>query len=254
LWSPHLYTEGQAVCNGHLSLPRKNILKWTNVDNLNNVRRETSRRFRNKKKEYLKAKIEELEANSKIKNIRDLYRDISNFKKGYQPRNNIVKDEKGDLITDCHSILARCRNHFSLLLNVYGVNDVRRREIHTKENPMTWDKCLWVWIGCWKLKRHKSPGIDQIPAELIKEGGRTILYEIHKLIISIWNRLFNFDVEYAIWRVQVIQDGLKLNGTPQLLVYIDDVNIFGGSVHTAGFKSVLGDRISWRLSWFPCVT
>jgi hypothetical protein len=38
-----------------------------------------------------------------------------------------------------------------------------------------------------KLKRHKSPGIDQIPAELIKAGGRTIRYEFHRLIISIWN-------------------------------------------------------------------
>ena len=38
-----------------------------------------------------------------------------------------------------------------------------------------------------KLKRHKSPGIDHIPAELIKAGCRTILYEIHKLINSIWN-------------------------------------------------------------------
>ena len=55
---------------------------------------------------------------------------------------------------------------------------------------------------------------------------------------------FNFDVECAIWRVEVNQDSLKLNGTHQLLVYIDDVNILGGSVHTAGFKSVLGDRIS----------
>ena len=41
-----------------------------NVHNLNNVRRDASRHFRNKKKEYLKAKIEELETNSKIKNIR----------------------------------------------------------------------------------------------------------------------------------------------------------------------------------------
>jgi len=39
-----------------------------------------------------------------------------------------------------------------------------------------------------KLKSHKSPGIDQIPAELIKAGGRAIRCAIHKLIISIWNR------------------------------------------------------------------
>jgi hypothetical protein len=39
-----------------------------------------------------------------------------------------------------------------------------------------------------KLKRHKSPGIDQIPAELIKSGGRKVQSEIHKLIISIWNK------------------------------------------------------------------
>ena len=66
----------------------------SNVDNLNNVRREVSRHFRNKKKVYLRAKIEELETNSKNKNIRDLYMGIDDFKKGCQPRCNIVKDEK----------------------------------------------------------------------------------------------------------------------------------------------------------------
>jgi len=49
------------------------------------LRHDASRHFRNKKKAYLKAKIEELETNIKIKNIRDLYRDINDFKKGYQP-------------------------------------------------------------------------------------------------------------------------------------------------------------------------
>jgi len=39
-----------------------------------------------------------------------------------------------------------------------------------------------------KLKSHKSPGIDQIPAELIKVGGRATRSEINKLIISIWNK------------------------------------------------------------------
>ena len=56
------------------------------VDNLDSVRCENIRHFRNNKKEYMKTKIDELETNSKKKKIRDLYRGISDFKKGYQPR------------------------------------------------------------------------------------------------------------------------------------------------------------------------
>jgi len=57
----------------------------------------------------LGAEIEDLEANRKIHNIRDLYRGINDFKKGYQPRYNIVKDEKGYLVADSHGIVGRLR-------------------------------------------------------------------------------------------------------------------------------------------------
>jgi hypothetical protein len=54
-----------------------------NGDNMNNVRRQSSRHLRNKKREYLKDKINELSSNSKNKNIRHLYRVINELKRGY---------------------------------------------------------------------------------------------------------------------------------------------------------------------------
>jgi len=67
-------------CLGFLDQRKWAKMQWiqdpsqSNVDILNNVRCEVSRHFRNKKKAYLRAKIEELETNIKIQNIRDLYR------------------------------------------------------------------------------------------------------------------------------------------------------------------------------------
>jgi len=104
---------------------------------------------------------------------RDLYRGISDLKKGNQPKSNIVKDEKGDLVRDSHSILARWRNYFCQLFNICGVNDVRQTEIYAAEPLVAELGASEVEMAIEKLKRHKSPGIDKIPAELTK-GGKTI--------------------------------------------------------------------------------
>jgi hypothetical protein len=56
--------------------------------------------------EYLKAKMDELEINSKIKISWTCYMGIIDFKKSYRSKTNIVKDEKADLVTGSHSILA----------------------------------------------------------------------------------------------------------------------------------------------------
>ena len=132
--------------------------------------------------------FEELETNSKNKNIRDLYRSINDFKEGYQPRCNIVKDEKGDLVADPHSIMARWRNYFSQLFNVHGVKDVGQAEIHTAEPLVPEPRAAEFELAIDKLKNHTSPNIDQTPEELIKAGGRTICLEIHKLIPSTWKK------------------------------------------------------------------
>jgi hypothetical protein len=73
-------------------------------------------------------------------------------------------------------------------LNVCGVNDVRQTEVHTAVPLVPEPSDSEVEIAIEKLKRHKSPATDQIPAELFKAGGRTICSEIHRLINSICNK------------------------------------------------------------------
>jgi hypothetical protein len=80
------------------------------------------------------------------------------------------------------TILAKWRNHFSQLLSVHGVNDVRQREIHTTKLLVFEPSAFEIAIE--ELKRHLSPDIDEIPAEMIKAGGMTIISQIRKLMNS----------------------------------------------------------------------
>jgi hypothetical protein len=91
-----------------------------NGDNLNNIRREASRHFRNKRRQYLKDEINELAMNSKNKDIIDPYRGINGFKRGYRYRSNLVTDKNGVLLANSHNILNRWKNCFSQLLNVHS--------------------------------------------------------------------------------------------------------------------------------------
>jgi hypothetical protein len=103
-------------CSNLLGQRTQAKLQWLqdpseiNGDNPNNARCEVSRHIRNKKREYLKDKINGLATNSRNKNIRGLYREINEFKRGYQPVNNLVKDENGDLLVDSQDILNRWKN------------------------------------------------------------------------------------------------------------------------------------------------
>jgi hypothetical protein len=91
------------------------------------------------------------------------------------------------LVADSQSILARWRNYFSQLVNIHGVNRVRQKEIYTAKPLLPEPSTIEVELVIEKLKCYKSLGTDQIPAELIKAGGRTIRHEIRKLVTAIWS-------------------------------------------------------------------
>jgi hypothetical protein len=160
----------------------------TSVYRMSNLRWETGRHFRKKKRDYMISKINELESNSKNKNIRDMYRGINEFKKGYRPSTNLVKDKRDDLLMNPHKILNRWKNYFCQLLNIHRAGGVRQTEMHTAKPFVPECSALEVEVAVGKLKRYKSPGVDQIPAELIQAGGETLYSEIYKLIKLIWKK------------------------------------------------------------------
>jgi hypothetical protein len=101
-----------------------------------------------------------LESNSKNKNFRHLYRVITEFKKGYQPRTYLVKDERGNLLVDPQKMLNRWKNYFCQLLNLWGVGDVRQTELHTAEPFVPEPSAAEVEVAIGKLKRYRLPGVN----------------------------------------------------------------------------------------------
>jgi hypothetical protein len=96
----------------------------------------------------------------KAKILRDLDRSINAFKKGYQTRINIIKDENGNMFTDPQSVLNRWKNFFNQVLNVLGVHDVRQMDIHMAEPLVSEPSLVKVEIIIGKLKRYKFLGTD----------------------------------------------------------------------------------------------
>jgi uncharacterized phage infection (PIP) family protein YhgE len=147
-------------CSKVLDQRKQAKLQWLqytseiNGNNLNNVRCEASRHFRNKKRQYMKDTINELATNIKNKNLRDLYRGMDEFKSGYQPTNNLVKDKNGDLHAYSHNILNRWKKCLSQLLNVHNISDVSQIEVHMAEPLVPGPSRLEVEIAIAKLKKY----------------------------------------------------------------------------------------------------
>jgi hypothetical protein len=114
-----------------------------------------------KKKEYLKDKINDPDTNNKNNNIRDLNSRINEYKKGYQPRINIIKDENGNLLADPQSVLNGWNNFFNQMLNVCEVHNIRQMDINMAEPLVPEPILVKMENAVGKLERYKSPGTDQ---------------------------------------------------------------------------------------------
>jgi hypothetical protein len=98
----------------------------------------------------------------------------------------LVKDERGDLLKDPHKILNRWKNYFCQMLNVYAAV-VIQTESHIAEPFVPQPSVSEGEVVIGKLKRYKSPCVDQILAKIIQAGKEILHLEIHTLIKFIWN-------------------------------------------------------------------
>jgi sorting nexin-29 len=108
------------------------------------------------------------------------------------------------------------------------VSDVRQIEVHTAEQLVPGSGRLEVEIAIAKLEKYKSPGSDQIRAELILAGGEILLSAIHKLIDSVCNKEELPDQ----WKESIILPVLKKGDT------IDCNNYLGISLLSTIYKIV----------------
>jgi len=69
-----------------------------------------------------------------------------------------------------HGILVRWRKHFSQVSNVHRVNEGRQAELHTAEPLLPEISTCHFQLAIEIPKSHNSPGVDQIPAELLRQA------------------------------------------------------------------------------------
>jgi hypothetical protein len=103
---------------------------------------------------------------------------------------------------------------------VHYVSDVRQIEIQTAEplvsrTRTTSPSHLEVEIAIATLKKYKSPGSDQILAELIQAGGKMFVFAIHKLINCTWNRKNSLIID---WKESVVIPIHKRSDKPDIVI------------------------------------
>jgi 2-oxoglutarate dehydrogenase complex dehydrogenase (E1) component-like enzyme len=107
-----------------------------------------------------------------------LYRGINEFKKWYQSRFNVIKDQIDNLLADPQSVSNKWKNFFNQVLNIHGVHDVRKMDKHTVQPLVLEPSLVEVKVATGKLKSYKSSGTEYILAKLIKAGGEILCSEI----------------------------------------------------------------------------
>jgi hypothetical protein len=142
-----------------------------------------------KKKDYDKQELIELESLRSFNAIRAYYQKLNESRKDFQPRTTLCRDNEGMILSSDEAILERWAQHFEELLNgnaperVEDMTMVQKLgNVETEEPVPTINE---IEQAIKRLRNNKAPGIDLIPAELVKFAGPVYVKLLYLLIAKI---------------------------------------------------------------------
>lgn len=152
-------------------------------------RRKTQTTVRKAKREHKERELREIEERYRKKEIRNFYQGIKNTRRGPQkPGMMFCKGKDGKLIGEEQKMVGRWKEHFQEMLNT-GEGETEQEEWGNVQPNRMEIECPTkqeVRKIIKNLKNGKSPGENDIHAELIKYGGEGIEEKLYKLIRKIW--------------------------------------------------------------------
>ena len=118
-------------------------------------------------------------------NDRQLFKKVQEMTREFQPSLKVIKNKQGEVLTENDKILYRWREYCSDMYSAPQTSDVSSEEIEVDEQepePML-DEVRWALK---EISDGKSPGCDDVPIELIKEGKEKSILVYHTIVLKIW--------------------------------------------------------------------
>jgi hypothetical protein len=143
------------------------------------------------KEKWLQGQCQDIERFAGDNRSREAYKLIKQINRSWKPKQSAIKDKNGKMLQDKDDVKKRWTEYCSGLYTDSGNNDTVVAELDQISPPPKDDEMhdiLYeeVEAAVKRLKKHKSPGIDDITGEMIQAGGEVVTEELHGICNQIW--------------------------------------------------------------------
>ena len=168
---------------------RVTLESLTEKTSTTNLKREIKRKIRRDKKDWLAQECAKINEHNENRKSRELFEQVRSVKQSkFQAKNQCINKSDGTTLTEPEEILNRWHEYGNALFNDQAQNEPRNSSVSSFENFDLEPEPLMTEIetAIKELKSRKSPGLDNIPGELLKHSGESGVKAIHYLCCQIW--------------------------------------------------------------------